>query len=244
MMLLDRLKDRLRRELFLTTRLGIFVNPSYLIRRGLYLSIAGRANDVQGKVLDFGCGAKPYESLFPHASQYIGVDIKTSGHDHKNSKVDIFYDGATLPFEDGGFDGVVSFEVLEHVFNPVEVLAEIHRVLRPGGVLLLSVPFAWPEHEQPYDYARYTSFGLHHLLEHNGFAVRSLEKTGSSVRAISQLFIAQIYDSACRTDVGMIKLVARCAVIPITFFAIILDYILPVRTDIYSGIVVVAIRSS
>ena len=55
-------------------------------------------------------------------------------------------------------------QVLEHVFNPDDFVREIARVLKPGGALLLTVPFVWNEHEQPYDYARYSSFGLRAFL--------------------------------------------------------------------------------
>jgi len=94
------------------------------------------------------------------AASYIGVDLEATGHDHSNSKIDVLYDGKVLPFKDGQFDAVVSFEVLEHVFNLSEVMREINRVTTDSGYLLISVPFAWLEHEIPYDFARYTSFGI------------------------------------------------------------------------------------
>ena len=83
--------------------------------------------------MDFGCGSKPYESLFVNAKKYIGIDVEVSGHNHKDSKVDVFYDGKTLPFADKSFDAVVCFEVLEHIFNPDEAITEIRRVLKGDG---------------------------------------------------------------------------------------------------------------
>jgi SAM-dependent methyltransferase len=68
--------------------------------------------------------------------------------------------------------------VLEHVFNPDDFLNEVNRVLKPSGKLLLTVPFVWDEHEQPYDYARYSSFGLRSLLEKHGFSIVKHEKVG------------------------------------------------------------------
>ena len=68
-----------------------------------------------------------------------------------NKHADRSYDGKTFPFSDGEFDAVLTSEVLEHVFNPDEFLSEINRVLRDDGVLLLTVPFVWDEHEQPFD---------------------------------------------------------------------------------------------
>jgi len=90
--------------------------------------------------LDIGCGSKPYESLFKNVTNYIGVDIESSGHDHTDSKVDLYYDGKKLPFDDNYFDCVVSFEVLEHVFNIEELLSEIKRVMKKGGYGIFLVP--------------------------------------------------------------------------------------------------------
>ena len=106
------------------------------------------------RVLDFGCGSKPYENLFINIDEYVGCDIEVSGHDHLDSKIDYFFDGKNLPFIDDRFDSVVSFEVFEHIFNLPEILKEINRVTKTSGNILISVPFAWGEHEVPYDFAR------------------------------------------------------------------------------------------
>ena len=89
----------------------------------------------------------------------------------------IIFDGKKLPFSDGRFDSVVSFEVLEHVFNLPQILQEINRVTKDSGLFLISVPFAWGEHEAPYDFARYTSYGMTDILNKNGFEVIEYKKT-------------------------------------------------------------------
>jgi SAM-dependent methyltransferase len=73
------------------------------------------------------------------------------------------------PFPNGSVDTVFSVSVLEHLWNPQMLLAESFRMLRPGGKLVLQVPFQWGVHEAPYDYFRYTSYGLQHLLRQAGF---------------------------------------------------------------------------
>jgi SAM-dependent methyltransferase len=83
--------------------------------------------------------------------------------------------------------------VLEHVFNPDEFLAEINRVLKPGGRLLLTVPFVWDEHEQPYDYARYSSFGLRVLLEKHGLQILQHKKLAADASILFQLGNAYLY---------------------------------------------------
>jgi SAM-dependent methyltransferase len=144
---------------------------------------------LKGKLMDFGCGLKPYEAMFT-VDEYVGVDYKGDGPTYSHHKVDVFYDGHTLPFEDDHFDSIFSSEVFEHVFNLPEIMKELHRVLKPGGLILVSCPFAFGEHEAPADYARYTSFAIKSLFTSHGFEVVHYEKTGSFIEAIVQQRIA------------------------------------------------------
>jgi len=186
------LKNWLLKEQFNPSIFGILVNPFYFGRKSLYKNIKFKSGYITGRILDIGCGSKPYEKLF-NTSQYIGIDVKSSGHYHENSRVDLFYDGKKIPFEENYFDSVVCFEVLEVIFDPDSFLNEIKRVLRPGGKALFTVPFIWDEHEQPFDYARYSSFGLKHLFERNGFSVKKNDKYLTDLRLLSLLTNAYIY---------------------------------------------------
>ena len=78
--------------------MGAIISPVYIIRNGLCKAIAEIAPALKGDILDFGCGSKPYEELFISADSYTGVDLQTSGHNHKDSKIEYYYDGKTLPF--------------------------------------------------------------------------------------------------------------------------------------------------
>lgn len=238
--MLEKLKEKVRREAFLTTPLSMVISPVFIIRNGLFRSISEIAPRLKGDILDFGCGAKPYESLFKNAKSYIGVDIKISGHNHQESKVDIFYDGKTLPFDSGKFDNVVSFEVFEHVFNLEEVITEIRRVLKPGGQLLVSLPFAWDEHEVPYDFARYTSFGIRHILVKNGFQVEELKKTTSYFLAVSQMLIAYLSQHALPKNKLLHKLSQLFVVFPLTALALLLNCVLPKRYEYFCNAVVLS----
>lgn len=242
--MLESLKKRLRSEVFLTTPLAIAINPVYIIRNGLFKSISQIAPALKGDILDFGCGSKPYESLFKNANSYMGVDIAVSGHNHKDSKVDFFYDGKTLPFEDNHFDVVVSFEVLEHVFNIDEVLTEINRVLKPDGQLLISIPFAWDEHEMPFDFARYTSYGISHVLDNNGFQVVELKKTTTYFLAISQIFIAYLFQHALPKGRVLGLLSQLFVIFPVTVILLALNYLLPKRYEYFCNSVVLAKKKS
>ena len=241
LILMDRVRGRLTRENFQPSFLSAILRPVFIIRRGLFRTIQELAPTIRGDVLDFGCGSKPYESLFCHAASYIGVDLEITGHDHRDSRIDVFYDGSVLPFKDGQFDAVVSFEVFEHVFNLQEVLAEIHRVTRDSGYLLLSVPFAWEEHEVPYDCARYTSFGITHILRECGYEVAELRKTTTYTLAVFQMLIAWIVRGETK-----FKLLAYCrqlfVVFPLTLLGLIVNSVVPKRYEYYCNAVVLARR--
>jgi SAM-dependent methyltransferase len=189
------LKKLYRKIVFGESLLGVFINPFYISRRALLRCIRQHARNISsGRLLDVGCGSKPYRELFS-VDEYIGLDIETSGHDHSSSEVDMFYDGETIPFDDAHFDHVFSSEVFEHVFNLDRLLSEVNRVTKKGGSLLITLPFCWDEHEIPYDFARYSSFGIHSILERHGYKVISSLKTTSYIQTIFQMLAA--YVSQC-----------------------------------------------
>lgn len=161
-------------------------HPYYFIRSSLRDGISEKASKLSGRLLDFGCGSKPYRSLF-QVEEYIGVDFENEGHPHENEQIDFFYDGKSLPFPDNNFESVLCSEVFEHIFNLDEVLKELNRVMRDGGKMLITCPFVWNEHEVPYDFARYTRFALEDMLRKNGFAVLEYSKAGDFISATTQL---------------------------------------------------------
>lgn len=134
-----------------------------------------------GKLLDVGCGSKPYKALFQSkVDEYLGLDIPheyrpVGGHGMGDGKaqrnIDVYGNALTLPFADATFNTVVSFQVLEHVPEPQVMFAEMTRVLKPGGHLILMAPQMWHLHEIPHDYFRYTRYGLAYLAEKNGMKV-------------------------------------------------------------------------
>jgi SAM-dependent methyltransferase len=177
--------------------LGILVNPFYLARRGLARALRELAPQLRGRVLDVGCGTRPYRRLVT-ATAYVGLELDTP-ENRARGHADAFYDGATFPFPDGSFDALLCNQVLEHVFEPARFLDECRRVLQDGGRLLLSAPFVWDEHEQPRDYARYSSFGLRHLLAQHGFAVVQSRKTVANAALLFQLANAYLYKVTARS---------------------------------------------
>src|SRR3954447_17385 len=137
------------------------------------------------RLLDVGAGEQPYRELFGHL-EYVTTDWANSVHPGAR-RVDIVAPAHDLPIEEGTFDAVVCTQVLEHVADPGDVLAELFRVLRPGGRLYVTVPLTWEEHEAPYDFFRYTRFGLEHLLANAGFADVAVTARNDSFSTVAQL---------------------------------------------------------
>ncbi len=126
------------------------------------------AEKFRGTVVDLGCGDAPYRDwVLERAEKYIGVDWGESPHEIQAEVVANLNE--PLPLESDSADTVFSVSVLEHLSQPRIMLAEAHRILRPGGHLILQVPWQWWIHEAPYDYFRYSKFGLEHLLAEAGF---------------------------------------------------------------------------
>ena len=132
--------------------------------------------------------------------------------------------------------------MLEHVFNPDQFLGEIFRVLKPNGNFLLSVPFVWDEHEQPWDYARYSSFGLKSLLERNGFVLVEQRKTNANARLLFQLINAYLYKILLTPNEKVNLAVCAAVMAPFNVLGILLGKLLPANPDLYLDQVVLAMK--
>ena len=141
------------------------------------------------KLLDVGCGQSPYKPLLMSppgkVSRYIGLDIENNPI-HVNQP-DITWHEGKIPLDDNSVDCAICTEVLEHCPDPEAVLKEICRVLKPNGLLFLTVPFLWPLHEVPYDEYRYTPFSLRRHLAASGFTCIDLKPLGGWDASLAQL---------------------------------------------------------
>jgi len=130
-----------------------------------------------GLTLEIGAEASTCKNWFPRR---IAINIKL------NANIDVQADAYRLPFRDNAFDIALCTEVLEHTHSPALVLREVRRVLKPGGKLLLTTPFAFPIHDVPMDYYRFTRFGLVHLL--SDWKIESLSESTSDGAALASYF--------------------------------------------------------
>jgi len=232
------LKNIMHYNSFRPSWMGMFRDPFYITRKGLFKEISSLAAMVSGRVLDIGCGSKPYADIF-NCDEYIGLEIDTPENRSK-SKADLFYAGKSIPAKDSSFDWVVSFEVLEHVFNPDEFLAEVYRVIKPSGGLIMTVPFVWDEHMQPYDYARYSSFGLKFMIEKHLFHVMEHRKSIDDIRVIFQLINGYIFKILPAKNPYINVMFYFLFMSPFNILGSVLHKILPRNSDLYLDNVILA----
>ena len=130
-------------------------------------SVAGRL-PAGTLLLDAGAGECAYKKFFTHC-RYLAMDVAIGESAWNYANLDSLSRLDRLPLTDGSVDAILCTQVLEHLEWPRESVREFHRVLKPGGVLYLTAPMAHNEHQAPYDYFRYTSFGLRSICGDAGF---------------------------------------------------------------------------
>jgi len=234
------LKEYYTKQLFRPSVWGIFTNPFFITRSKLFREIKKVNSFIGGRILDVGCGQKPYQSLF-QSTEYIGMDVEQSGHNHGNEPIDVYYDGGIFPFDDDSFDSVICNQVLEHVAIPVTTLSEIHRVLKPKGHVLLSVPFLADEHEQPFDFYRYSSFGMRYLFENQNFEIIKSVKLNQNIALVFAHFWNTYWYKIFKTRYPIISLLITPIVhAPVTLLGYVCSLILPRTEDFYTDLLILA----
>ncbi|MCP3917046.1 MAG: class I SAM-dependent methyltransferase [bacterium] len=160
---------------------------TYLLNRELVRTLRSDVAELfpigsSARILDVGCGRMPYRPLFEgRCAEYVGCDADPAWTDVVDCPAH------ELAFDAASFDAVVCFQVLEHVPEPWRVLEECCRVLRPGGVLLLTAPFVFPYHPSPGDFYRYTLEGLRHLVTRSGLDPRRVHGQVASLPVLCLL---------------------------------------------------------
>ncbi|WP_317896963.1 class I SAM-dependent methyltransferase [Aurantibacillus circumpalustris] len=208
-------------------------SPFYFVRTGLFNAATSFSEHTNGgRLLDFGCGSKPYRSLFK-VDEYVGLDYENEGHPHNEEQIDIFYDGGKLPFKDAEFDYILCTEVFEHLFDLDDKIAEFNRVLKKDGLLFVTCPFLWNEHEIPYDFARYTSFALNHKFKNKGFEVLLYKKGGTFIETYTQAFFLYFSRKDTRYKSEKIGILKKFIIFNINVIGKILNKLLPDNDSLY-----------
>jgi glycosyltransferase involved in cell wall biosynthesis len=173
---------------FLTPELSPNNADRYIVRSAILRAVEAFAPRMHGTLLDVGCGIMPYRGILTRSpsrvTRYLGMDIETEIY---RAEVDLRWDGTTIPLEDASVDCAMATEVLEHCPEPLVVLKEIRRVLKPGGTFFFTVPYIWPLHDAPWDFYRYTPFALERLLAQAGFEGTEIKALGGWNASLAQM---------------------------------------------------------
>ncbi|KAA3498034.1 class I SAM-dependent methyltransferase [Rhizobium rhizogenes] len=150
--------------------------------------LKSRLANVRGTLIDVGCGEMPFRDLLHPAVQYTGIDVPEAISFGMRNNIDIIpFDGINIPFPDASCDAVLCTEVLEHVADPASLVAEMYRVLRPGGLMIATVPFAARVHHAPYDFHRFTRFRLSSLF--SSFSSVEVVERGNDITVIANKLV-------------------------------------------------------
>jgi len=157
------------------------IHPQYIMRSYTYEAIKEAKRYAKGKLVDIGCGTMSYrKELEPQLELYVGVDHPQSSKLYSpKRRPDVLADASELPFDKNMFDTALILQVLEYVKSPQNVIDEAVRVLKPGGILILTSPFLYPLHDIPYDRARYSETFLRDLVHNSSLQIVKLKVQGS-----------------------------------------------------------------
>lgn len=149
------------------------LHPQFIAKKYAWEAVELAEKESKGVLLDIGCGRMPYRNfLLPKVKKYIGLDHPETSKLYKGEvKPDIYADATKIPLKRSSVDTVIMFMVLEHLDNPQKALLEVKRILTTNGKFIFSTVQMYPIHDAPYDYLRYTRFGLKNLLDTCGFTV-------------------------------------------------------------------------
>ena len=149
---------------------------------------AALARYATGRLIDIGCATKPYEVMArPFVAEHVGLDREQPFN--SQARVDLVGTAYEIPTPDASFDTAMSTAALEHLAEPEQAIRECFRVLRDGSAAIYTVPFFWHLHSAPWDYYRFTRFGLQHLFEKAGFEVVELNALSGFWVTFGQLFV-------------------------------------------------------
>lgn len=133
-----------------------------------------------GRLIDLGCGNAPLAGIYRNlVDAYSWADWANSAHQNFDIDFEVDLNGL-LPFDDQSYDTVLLTDVLEHIAEPDQLFSELARILKPGGKLIVGVPFLYYLHEEPHDHFRYTKFALEHFgVKHRIPSVEIVEAGGA-----------------------------------------------------------------
>jgi len=208
---LDRLKSRLKSHRRLYALLVRLVSPVFFTR-SLKRFLGAYVDGQDVVAVNLGSG---YEDI---SAQVTNIDVQPY------ESVDLTCEAEHLPFRDASVDVVMSIALLEHVREPSAVIAEAHRVLKPGGMIYTNFPFIQGFHASPYDFSRYTYEGIKVL--HSGFECVRVEIFGGPTSAflwVFQEWLAMLLSFGIRPLYRFLQLLLMLLTFPLKFLDVLLS---------------------
>lgn len=227
--------------------LRFYISPYFIAKHYILRDIRNtlKSYSFKGSLLDIGCGEKPYKNLFNSINKYIGIDFKNysinkdfKGEIPEDYFSDDYLDTLTLPYQNESFDNVVAFQVLEHHKNPKKMISEVFRIVKSGGYILMTVPFLGGIHEEPYDYQRFTRYGLSKLFEENNFDIINIKEQGAIFSTISMLLNEHL--NACASQNRFSYILSALVYFPFLVFqylSLFLDVIFPSKRIFFNYLI-------
>lgn len=184
-----------------------FFASKYYLKKDILWCI--KSFNFNGSIMDYGCGAKPYRSYFTSTEKYEGIDFDSysENKDFIGSKPDYYFGedfkvSFNLPFKSNSYDHSVAFQVMEHHPDPSAMIAEMIRVTKNNGYILLTIPFMGGVHEAPHDYQRLTIYGIRKLMTDFGIELVKIIPQGSTPSVISNLLNEHLNRYAARSKLS------------------------------------------
>ena len=209
---LDQIKTFFKKYVWLYELLIYVIAPLYPSRYFYLKRVLNRTKNSDLVVVNLGSG---YTDLRP---DMINVDLLAY------APVNVVCDITELPFKDNSVDQIINIAVLEHVPNPQAVIAEIHRVLKPGGKLLCEIPFMQAFHASPYEFQRFTYEGIKvQFQEFKNLKIHSISPTGGMLWPLQEWFV-MLFSFGIKPLHNILLIIVMVLTFPIKFLDVILQY--------------------
>ncbi len=195
------------------------LHPQWLSRNG-NAGLKGWLREItaDSQVLDVGCADQWPRALMPRV-RYLGLDFPGTSAWY-GTRPDVYGDARAIPVHPGSVDVVLLLDVLEHLPDPAAALAQVHGALKPGGRVIVQVPFLYPLHDAPHDYTRWTEYGLRALAERGGFAVARATYSGEPLVTAALLLNIALVHSTVGAFERRLPTVLLAPLVPVVVLAV------------------------
>lgn len=199
-----------------------FIHPQWIANTNHKRKLESLSEINNSLVLDIGSGDSHIEDYISSDNRLLKIDYLNTNKRY-DEKPDIYADASSLPLKSQSVDIIIIFEVLEHLKDSNTAFDEIYRVLKPSGILYISVPFTYPLHDLPYDYRRYTPFGLEHKMRSKNLTVVHSTKYPSHLSTL--LYLINMYYLSKYIKIYSKKALLKYPLFPLVFILCLLNNI-------------------